>query len=103
VAVQPDAAETVQPEAKRVQREVDRVLARYGPAGVIVDEELNVIEFRGNIHPYLEFSPGAASLSLHRLARPGLWVALSPALQEARQNDVPVHREAAGLEGVAAG
>jgi len=42
-------------------------------------------------------------LSLHRLARPGLWVALSPALQEARQNDVPVHREAAGLEGVAAG
>jgi two-component system CheB/CheR fusion protein len=98
-AVRAEADELVQPEARRTQREADRILARYGPASVIIDEDLNVIEFRGDTEPYLEFSPGAASLSLHRLARPGLLVALSPAIQAARQNGASAQLHVTDLRG----
>ena len=38
-----------------VPREADRMLlARYGPAGVVVDEGLRILEFRGDTDPFLE-------------------------------------------------
>src|SRR6185369_2044591 len=42
-----------------VQREVDHVLlARYAPACVIIDENLEVVQFRGRTGAYLEAPPG---------------------------------------------
>jgi len=86
-------------EPDRMQREVDRVLlARYAPACVLVDEELNVQQFRGHTAPILEHAPGAASLNLQKLAPPSLLVALSPAIREARQGHAPVRRENVRVE-----
>jgi len=68
-----------------VPREADRLLlARYAPPGVLVDEALNVLEFRGDTHPFLEHTHGQASLNLFRMARKGLLLELRQAVQEAR-------------------
>jgi len=56
-----------------LQREVDRILLnQYAPAGVVVDEELNILHFRGHTGPYLEPAPGQATLNLLKMAREGL-------------------------------
>ena len=45
-----------------VQRDVDHVLlARYAPACVLVDENLDVVQFRGRTGPYLEQPAGPAA------------------------------------------
>jgi two-component system, chemotaxis family, CheB/CheR fusion protein len=81
-------------EIDSVQREADRLLlTRYAPAGLLVDEELNILQFRGDTAPYLAHASGAASLNLHRVARPQLLVELSPAIQEAREKGSAVRRE----------
>ena len=43
------------------------LLSRYGGAGVVVDEALEVLEFLGQTAPYLALPPGKASLNLLKL------------------------------------
>jgi two-component system, chemotaxis family, CheB/CheR fusion protein len=77
-----------------VPRETDRMLlARFGPAGVVVDDGLRVLEFRGDTDPFLEHAQGQASLKLERLLRKGLIIGLRQAIEEARRTDAPVRRE----------
>jgi two-component system, chemotaxis family, CheB/CheR fusion protein len=76
-----------------LQREADRVLlARYGPPGVLVDDNFDIIHFRGDTSAYLEHPHGEASLSLIRMLPPGTLVEVRRALQEARTKDAPVRR-----------
>lgn len=83
------------PLAERVQKEGDRILlARYVPASILVDERLNILQFRGHTAPYLEHLSGAASLNLHKLAPSELLVSLTAALEAARQDGMPVQRQA---------
>ena len=45
-------------------REVDRLLlSQFAPAGVLVDEELRIIQFRGQTDPYLAPAPGSPALT----------------------------------------
>lgn len=56
-----------------LQQLADRkILERYGPAGVIISEHYDVLQFRGKTGPYLEPLPGIATLNLLKLARPEL-------------------------------
>lgn len=74
-------------------REVERLLlASYAPAGVIVDADLQIREYRGNVEPYLKLTPGRASFDLVRMARNGLAGELRAALKEAGTQGSPVHR-----------
>ena len=78
---QPEAAKPAPRE--ELPREADRILlARYAPAGVIVDEKDNIVEFRGQTDPYLEHSHGRASLNLFKMARKGLLLEIRQAIQE---------------------
>jgi two-component system, chemotaxis family, CheB/CheR fusion protein len=84
------------PAASEVPREVDRMLlARFGPAGVVVDDGLRVLEFRGDTDPFLDHGHGKATLSLERLVRKGLLMELRQAVAEARRGDTSVRK--AGL------
>jgi two-component system CheB/CheR fusion protein len=77
-----------------VQKEAERVLlARFAPAGVIVNHDLEILQFRGRTGPYLEPTPGQASLSLSKMAREGLLVDLRGALQKAKKNDTSVKKQ----------
>ena len=74
-----------------VQREADRiVLARYAPVGVVIDETMTVLQFRGRTAPYLEPAPGLASLDLFRMLREGMMAEVRAAVGQARAQDTTV-------------
>jgi len=75
-----------------VQREADRLaLAEYAPPGVIIDNNLNIIQVRGRTAPYLELSPGEPTQNILKLAREGLIAGLGKALRTARQRNATAH------------
>jgi two-component system CheB/CheR fusion protein len=80
--------------AVEVQRDVDHVLlARYAPPCVLVDDNFDVLQFRGHTGMYLEPPPGQPQLNLLRMARDGLTSELPLALQRARRTDATVRKE----------
>jgi two-component system CheB/CheR fusion protein len=75
-------------------READRVLlSRFTPAGVVIDEEMEILQFRGRTSAYLEPAPGTASFNLLKMAREGLLAELRTAIHAARKKDTTVRRE----------
>lgn len=83
-----------------VQREADRlVLGRYAPVGVVIDESMTVVQFRGRTVPYLEPAPGTATLDLFRMLREGLLAEVRAAIGEARAQDAVVSRMALHADG----
>lgn len=77
-----------------VQRQADNILlARYAPAGVLVDADLNVLQFRGHTGFFLEHQQGPASLNLKNLTQTYLFIELSEAVQETRATGQPAKRE----------
>jgi len=82
------------------QREADRlVLASYGPPGVIVNDALEILHFRGHTGPYLEPLPGAASLNLLKMAREGLALELRAAIRQVQQGTQRVRKEQVRVSG----
>jgi two-component system CheB/CheR fusion protein len=74
-----------------VIREADRVvLSRHGPSGVLVNDELEILQFRGDVSLYLTPLPGRASLNLVKMAREGLSAELQAVVQQARTKQVRV-------------
>lgn len=74
-----------------LQREVDRTLVKkYAPVGVLVNDNLDILQFRGETEPYLRPRPGEASLNLLKMARDGVVVGLRSAIQKARKDKAPV-------------
>jgi two-component system CheB/CheR fusion protein len=72
------------------QREADRMLlARYAPPSVIVNGDLEIVQFRGDTSAYLTPAPGRASLNLLKMLREGLVVAVRGAVHRARRDRVP--------------
>ena len=76
------------------QREVDRLLlARYGPAGVMIDDALEVVQFRGATGRFLEPPSGKASFNLLRMVREGLMLPLRGLIERAKKERRPVRAE----------
>src|SRR3989454_862887 len=87
-------AESQAPEPE-IFKEVDRILlTRYSPASVIVNSELEIIQFRGRTGTFLEPAPGKASLNVLKMAREGMMTDLRGALDRARKSGVTVRKEA---------
>ena len=77
-----------------VQRDAERVLlARYLPAGLLINENHDILQFRGDTGRYLAPAPGKASLNVLKMAREGLLVSLRELLQRARREDAVVREE----------
>jgi two-component system CheB/CheR fusion protein len=77
-----------------LQKEADRVvLASYGPPGVIVNDDFEVVQFRGKTSPYIEPAPGKASLNLLKMAREGLLLDLRNAVQRAKRTGQPIKKK----------
>jgi two-component system CheB/CheR fusion protein len=82
------------PRAADVVREADRVLlARYAPAGVLIDETLEILQFRGATGAFLEPAPGTPSRNLRSMARRGLLPDLAEAVEEAKRRNAAVVRD----------
>ncbi len=69
--------------------EADRlILSRFAPAGVLINEDMDILQFRGQTGPYLEPAPGEATFKLMRMTREGLLLALRTAVNQAmRKNE----------------
>ena len=76
------------------QREAERALLKhYVPAGVLVNAEGEILQFRGDTAPYLAPSEGKASLNLLKMARDGLLAPVRAALRQAQESrDHGAHR-----------
>ncbi|TCV85403.1 chemotaxis protein CheB [Sulfurirhabdus autotrophica] len=80
--------------ANEIQMSVDRmIMERYGPTGVIVNDDMEILQFRGHTGNYLEPAPGQASLSLLKMAREGLLPDLHSALTQAIKENAQVRKE----------
>ena len=70
------------------QRSADEVLlTTYTPPGVVVNEQMDIVQFRGSTGTWLEASPGKPSLNVLRMAREGLGFELRNALHKAKTNN----------------
>ncbi|MBM3270467.1 MAG: PAS domain-containing protein [Candidatus Sericytochromatia bacterium] len=67
-----------------VMREVDRaVLALHAPPGVLVNDRMEIVQFRGSCSPYIEPLPGVASFSLFRMLKADLAIQIRPLIARA--------------------
>jgi two-component system CheB/CheR fusion protein len=77
-----------------IQKEAECILlAKFAPAGVIVNDDLEILQFRGHTGAFLEPMPGQASLTLPKMAREGLLVDVRAAIQKARKEDAPARKQ----------
>ena len=74
------------------------LLSRFAPAGVVIDDEMRIVQFRGQTDPYLAPAPGMASFELLKMAREGLMVELRDAVNLARSTNQAVRRRAIRIE-----
>jgi two-component system CheB/CheR fusion protein len=82
-----------------VEREADRLaLAEYAPPGVIIDDQMNIVQVRGRTAPYLELSPGEPTHNLLKLAREGLIAGLGKAVGTARQTNAVAQEDGFRIE-----
>lgn len=60
-------------------------------AGFVVDEKLQVLEFLGRTAPYVEFSPGTATMQLRQVVHPLLQRAVLQTVEDCRKSQAPGH------------
>jgi len=73
------------------------LLSQYVPASVVVDQELEILQFRGSTGLFLEPAPGKASLNLLKMARPPLAFELRNVVHKAHKSGVPVRKTGLSL------
>jgi two-component system CheB/CheR fusion protein len=79
---------------ENIEKEVERALVnRYVPASIVVNDEMEIVQFRGRTGAYLEPATGHPTFSLSKMAREGLMIDLRAALGKARQENVVVRKE----------
>jgi two-component system, chemotaxis family, CheB/CheR fusion protein len=71
-----------------IHKEADRLLlAKFCPPALVIDDAMEIIQFRGEVVPYLNPAPGQASLNLFKMTHPGLAMELRSAILSARKGD----------------
>ncbi|MEP6750742.1 MAG: chemotaxis protein CheB, partial [Bacteroidota bacterium] len=71
----------------------DIILNSYTPAGVVIDDAMNIVHFRGSTGNYLDPSPGKASLNLLKMAKEGLAFELRNILHKAKKENETVVKD----------
>lgn len=68
-----------------LDRKTDQlILNRYAPVGVVINNKMEVLQFRGEIDLYLKLVPGKASFNLFKIVRQGLLIELRAAIYQAQ-------------------
>jgi two-component system CheB/CheR fusion protein len=82
-----------------VQKQADRiVLMNYGPAGVVINQHMELLQFRGHTGAFLEHAHGEASLHLLKMAREGLVLDLRTAVIKAIRQNARIRHEGIQLK-----
>ncbi|GAB3799988.1 hypothetical protein GCM10028819_24410 [Spirosoma humi] len=76
-----------------LDKRVDQVLLNhFMPASVLVDQELDILQFRGETSLFLEHASGRASLNLLKMVRPSLAFEIRNSIHKSRKSGQPVHK-----------
>ena len=76
------------------EREADRLtVSQFAPPGVLINAELQILQFRGATSAYLAPPTGKASFDLLRMAREGLMLPLRAAIAAAEKMNKTVRKE----------
>ena len=82
-----------------LQAEADRAALReLDPVGVVINREMEVVQFRGQTTPYLAPPPGKASLNVLKLARNGLAIELRALITAATKKGGTVRKDGIGFD-----
>ncbi|MBW4678265.1 MAG: PAS domain-containing protein [Desmonostoc geniculatum HA4340-LM1] len=77
-----------------IQKEADRVvLSRYSPVGVIINSDLEILQFRGETSSYLQPAPGRPSFNLLKMAKADLRLELRTAIHQAKKQQHSITKE----------
>ncbi|MBD2494131.1 chemotaxis protein CheB [Nostoc sp. FACHB-280] len=77
-----------------IQKVADQiVLDQYAPVGVIIDSDLEIVQFRGQTNPYLQLPSGRPSFNLLKMAKEELRLELRAAIHQAKKRGVIVKKE----------
>ncbi|MBW4667824.1 MAG: PAS domain-containing protein [Cyanomargarita calcarea GSE-NOS-MK-12-04C] len=77
-----------------IQKEAERIIwDKYAPVGVIVNNDLDILQFRGETSSYLGPPPGKPSFNLLKMAQVGLRLELRTALNQAKKLNLSVRKE----------
>ena len=94
-----EGAPTQNPNYSNVQRQADQiVLNRYAPVGVVVNDLLDILHFRGDTSPYLTPAAGEPSFNLLKMVRPSLIVELRSVIEKAKVQNVIARKEGLQIE-----
>jgi two-component system CheB/CheR fusion protein len=75
------------PKRNPLEKIIDDILhQKYVPASVVVNEDFDILQFRGSTGLFLEPAPGKASFNLLKMARPGLAFELRTAIHKSRKS-----------------
>ena len=81
------------------QREADRVTVnQFAPPGVLINAELQILQFRGPTGAYLEPPTGKASFDVLKMAREGLMLPLRAAINKAKKENKTARKENVRVE-----
>ncbi|MCC5598709.1 chemotaxis protein CheB [Nostoc favosum] len=82
-----------------LERKTDQlILNRYAPVGVVINDKIEVLQFRGEIDLYLKLAPGKPSLNLFKMVREGLLIELRATIYQAQRQKILVRKEGLRIE-----
>ncbi|MEH2464157.1 chemotaxis protein CheB [Nostoc sp.] len=77
-----------------LEKKADKlILNRYAPVGVVINDKIEVLQFRGEIDLYLKLTPGKPSLNLFQMVRSGLLLDLRATIYQAQRQKTLVRKE----------
>ncbi|MGM3306483.1 chemotaxis protein CheB [Anabaena sp. WFMT] len=83
-----------------LHKEADQlVLNRYAPVGVLISDNMDILQFRGDTSCYLRPAPGQPSFNLLKMARKGLLEELRTAIHQSKRLNVSVRKENLQIDG----
>ncbi len=71
----------------------DLILEKYTPAAVVINEAMDIVQFRGNTSLFLEQAAGKPTHNLLKLARPGLAFELRNIVHKMVKDKLPAKKE----------
>ncbi len=78
-----------------IRKKTDSILlSHHTPPSVVIDSDLEIIQFRGTTEKYLAHSDGKASFNLMKMAKGDLWFELRTAIAKAKKSGKPYRKEA---------
>lgn len=77
-----------------ITRQVDHMLlTQYAPAGVLINERMDILQYRGHTGPYLEAPPGQPEVNLFKMVREGLFTPLKIGIEQCKKKMASIRKE----------